>query len=424
VQKFPQEILNLSMEYPEAGYLTVTYDGDDHVLIFTDDEGQEHRMECEYEDGKITNIKYNGEELNLAYKENDLVMIEDVDIDISKAMVDNLGVEYENITYNADDETVTLVDTDNFSHTLYYKYDDYDNKKLSSIFYGNKEIELEYDKDNLLVAVGGTKINFDNSRIDNIGIEYIDMSYDENGILELLDEEMVSHKMSFEYSNGKIIKALYDRIPVYINYEENKIKQIGHTNVSLENAPIVLNYTIDYMVNDDLIESVAIKKGNLIQAPLIEPYKKDELFYGWKDEDDNIIIFPYKPEKSMMLYPHFVLGNTESSTSSKIKLCNLMGTKKFDGVCICGHYIEADKKNGNKHIGFVIGRTLQSIETDTLPDKNSLVFYKNNLWYSAEWVADSYGTGLYGGVSPRIYSNLDTIEDAKIAALEHYFGLD
>lgn len=64
------------------------------------------------------------------------------------------GVSYTSITYN-DDDTITLIDTDGTEHTMVCTYE---GEKLASVTYGDKEISIGYEGEDLK-SVGNTVID-------------------------------------------------------------------------------------------------------------------------------------------------------------------------------------------------------------------------------------------------------------------------
>ena len=64
------------------------------------------------------------------------------------------GVQYTSITYKEDD-TIELLDTDGVTHTMICVYED---DKLVSVSYDDKEIELTYE-DDALVGIGETVVD-------------------------------------------------------------------------------------------------------------------------------------------------------------------------------------------------------------------------------------------------------------------------
>ena len=85
-----------------AEYTNIVYN-DDNTITLTDTEGIEHTIECEYADGKLVSVNYNGTSVALEYDGDMLVSIDGVAIDMSnmpssggteelEELIDNSGV--------------------------------------------------------------------------------------------------------------------------------------------------------------------------------------------------------------------------------------------------------------------------------------------------------------------------------------------
>jgi hypothetical protein len=233
-QHFSEEILNLDTD-SKIQYNQVLYNEDTNKIIFIDDTGSVYEMDCVYEDGKIVKIGYNNEELNINYEGNNLKLVEDTEIDLSMAQVDNRGIEYKNIIYNDNKKTITLTDTDDFIHKLSYVYED---NKLMSIFYGNKEIKLGYNDNDDLVLVGKTNVDLTKVIIDNSSIDYDQITYKEDNTGELIDKDGVSHSMAFEYKGEKINTVFFDGMKIPLEYNEDSLELMGKTKINLKKAKI------------------------------------------------------------------------------------------------------------------------------------------------------------------------------------------
>jgi hypothetical protein len=83
-------------------YTDLVYN-DDGSITLTDDEGQEHIMECEYVDGRLEKVKIDGDILDAIYEENTdkLIKLGDINIEVGdypseigniETLIDNSGV--------------------------------------------------------------------------------------------------------------------------------------------------------------------------------------------------------------------------------------------------------------------------------------------------------------------------------------------
>ena len=67
-------------------YKSITYNAD-NTIILIDSDDVEHIMSCVYEDGKITSITLDDEEIKLSYDGDDLIAVENTAIDLSNAPI-------------------------------------------------------------------------------------------------------------------------------------------------------------------------------------------------------------------------------------------------------------------------------------------------------------------------------------------------
>jgi hypothetical protein len=80
----PQAILDI-VSGGGTNYESIVYN-EDNTITLTDKDGVIHTMECEYTDGKITSVKYNGKSVRLAYSGDKLVKVGKTAVDLSNAL--------------------------------------------------------------------------------------------------------------------------------------------------------------------------------------------------------------------------------------------------------------------------------------------------------------------------------------------------
>lgn len=82
-QNFPEEILELSIgDGNSVNYVKVIWN-EDNTISFVDTDGITYLMDCKYEDDKITEVIYNNEKIGINYKNDDLILINDTEINLS-----------------------------------------------------------------------------------------------------------------------------------------------------------------------------------------------------------------------------------------------------------------------------------------------------------------------------------------------------
>lgn len=75
-----------------ADYTNIVYN-EDNTITLTDKDGVIHTMECEYTDGKLTSVKYDGKKVELTYDGDVLVKVGKTEIDLEKLSVFS-GTDY------------------------------------------------------------------------------------------------------------------------------------------------------------------------------------------------------------------------------------------------------------------------------------------------------------------------------------------
>jgi translation elongation factor P/translation initiation factor 5A len=140
-------------------YTNILYNDDD-TITFTDKDGIEHTMECEYIDDNPTSINYAGKDINLLYDGDLLVKIGETVVDFENVESSGGGgVEYTDIIYN-EDNSITLTDRDGTEHTMVGTYE---GEKLASATYDGKEIAIGYEDNKLIV--GNTVVDLSDAKI-------------------------------------------------------------------------------------------------------------------------------------------------------------------------------------------------------------------------------------------------------------------
>jgi hypothetical protein len=72
-----------------ADYTNIVYNEDDTITL-TDKDGVEHTMECEYTDGKLTSVKYDGKAVELTYDGDVLVKVGKAAVDVASAQTSSI----------------------------------------------------------------------------------------------------------------------------------------------------------------------------------------------------------------------------------------------------------------------------------------------------------------------------------------------
>lgn len=91
-----------------ADYTNIVYNEDDTITL-TDKDGVEHTMECEYTDGKLTSVKYDGKKVNLTYDGDVLVKVGKTAVDMANAQTSEIELLDHTVTFMVDGEPYEVV---------------------------------------------------------------------------------------------------------------------------------------------------------------------------------------------------------------------------------------------------------------------------------------------------------------------------
>lgn len=93
------EILSMINNLPSADgsgggmvYTNIVYN-DDNTVTLTDKDGVDHTMVCEYTDGVLSGLTYDGKSVELTYEEDALVNIGTVEVDMANVPIESGGTD-------------------------------------------------------------------------------------------------------------------------------------------------------------------------------------------------------------------------------------------------------------------------------------------------------------------------------------------
>jgi hypothetical protein len=79
-------------------YTNIVYN-DDNTVTLTDKDGVDHIMVCEYTDGILNGLTYDGRSVELTYEEDTLVNIGAIEVDMANAPIESGGGEDNPLKY-------------------------------------------------------------------------------------------------------------------------------------------------------------------------------------------------------------------------------------------------------------------------------------------------------------------------------------
>jgi hypothetical protein len=112
----PQAILDIvgggEVDGGGVTYTNIVYN-EDNTITLTDKDGVIHTMECEYADGKLTSVKYDGKAVELTYDDDVLVKIGKTAVDVANAQISGIEPLDHTVTFMVDGEPYEVVSVKN-----------------------------------------------------------------------------------------------------------------------------------------------------------------------------------------------------------------------------------------------------------------------------------------------------------------------
>jgi hypothetical protein len=206
-------------------------------------------------------------------------------VDMPQAILDIVsggGVEYSNITYN-DDNTITLIETNGTEHTMACVYED---DKLVSVSYDNKEVSVNYKDDKMYI--GDTVVDLSNVEDSGALLDYT-VTFTVDGepyeIVSVKNGNMVNAPATEPTSEGEIFTGwhLNDTKFDFTNPVENDVELVAkfgtiadtvyaHYGVSREEYP---RLEIAYYANG---KRVAIYFAKSVSCDFDKVYYSEHLY--------------------------------------------------------------------------------------------------------------------------------------------------
>lgn len=75
------------------------------------------------------------------------------------------------------------------------------------------------------------------AKMGDIDFWYKSITYNEDDTITLIDQNDVEHTIVCTYDGGKIVKVTYDGAKLELEYNKNKLVQVGDTEIDLEKFP-------------------------------------------------------------------------------------------------------------------------------------------------------------------------------------------
>jgi hypothetical protein len=133
-----------------------------------------------------------------------------------------------------------------------------------------------------------------------------------------------------------------------------------------------LDYSVSFYVDDDLYQSVEVKKGNWVNAPVIEPTSENGSFAGWQN-NGVVVEFPYPPENDVDLDALFVVSevdrlyanyNVDKTTYPYVLICL---NKRYDSIRI--YFFQKVSANSlNAKTSKILFSQTYNVDETTFPD--------------------------------------------------------
>jgi len=255
----------------------------------------------------------------------------------------------------------------------------------------NKSYTIE-ELENLGVKVNGEKPSGEN--------DYVILS---NGVVVEYELTLSGYKISFK--------------------DGNTVVSSGDINL--------LDYTVKFVVDGNLYQSINVKKGQKINAPVDTPTKEGQYFSKWL-LDGQGITFPYEPKKDIEINALFTTTRDELiydkagdvMFAGYFDSTDRTATKTNDGKAIAGYC----KRSTGAYFACYVGETAESVAATNLKIQPTPIEYDGKIYYYSStstinrnidtkkaWYIGSYEDGYVNG------SNFVCNPNAIIRLLDYYY---
>jgi hypothetical protein len=158
VKELPTQISQLFNRLLCNSYKSIEYN-EDNTITLIDHEDVAHTITPTYDIGKVSSVKFDDKVVDLGFDGDQITSIDNKVVDIGYApKSENINAfNYKTITYN-EDNSITLIDSDDIEHKIICKYDE--NDKIKSISFDGQFIALDYSEE-MLEGIGAININVD-----------------------------------------------------------------------------------------------------------------------------------------------------------------------------------------------------------------------------------------------------------------------
>lgn len=158
VKELPTQISQLFNRLLCNSYKSIEYN-EDNTITLIDHEDVAHTITPTYDIGKVSSVKFDDKVIDLVFDGDQITSIDNKVVNIGYApKSENINsFNYKTITYN-EDNSITLIDSDDIEHKIVCKYDE--NDRIKSISFDGQFIALDYTEE-MLEGIGAININVD-----------------------------------------------------------------------------------------------------------------------------------------------------------------------------------------------------------------------------------------------------------------------
>ncbi|MBQ5900225.1 MAG: InlB B-repeat-containing protein [Clostridia bacterium] len=137
------------------------------------------------------------------------------------------------------------------------------------------------------------------------GVEITDVTLNADGTYTVTDAEENTHTLAVTVTNGQITAITYDGDNVPLTFASGLLTKVGDTDIDIDRYPNPeienIGYYVKFKVNNDDYYIVSCQQGESITEPPTPTVQSGYAFIGWKDSNDNPIVFPYTPTADIEL---------------------------------------------------------------------------------------------------------------------------